>query len=113
MRPRPERPLNFTISGRVVRAPYPILQSRKPLVATYFGGLCNNLPHALSLPVSALHLDLVRQASPATSHLQLVVVFCSLESARRDVIRKQTAHLFSSDVVTWIITFEDLPNALH
>jgi 5-methyltetrahydropteroyltriglutamate--homocysteine methyltransferase len=30
------------------------------LVATYFGALGSNLPTALSLPVSALHLDLVR-----------------------------------------------------
>ena len=31
------------------------------LVATYFGGLRNNLRTALSLPIAALHLDLVRQ----------------------------------------------------
>jgi 5-methyltetrahydropteroyltriglutamate--homocysteine methyltransferase len=38
------------------------------LVATYFGGLRANLPHALRLPVAGLHLDLVRgpeQLEPA------------------------------------------------
>lgn len=40
-----------------IRKAFPHL---KILVATYFGGLEENLPLALSLPICALHLDLVR-----------------------------------------------------
>jgi len=36
--------------------------SSKLLVATYFGGVHENLPHALALPVQALHFDVVRGA---------------------------------------------------
>ncbi|MFQ5984742.1 MAG: 5-methyltetrahydropteroyltriglutamate--homocysteine S-methyltransferase [Alphaproteobacteria bacterium] len=52
----------------------------KLLVATYFGGLRENLPIALTLPVAALHLDLVRapgelaaalEAAPASLALSL------------------------------------------
>ncbi len=42
------------------------------VLTTYFGGLEENLPLALSLPVAALHLDLVRapeQLEPALAHL--------------------------------------------
>jgi 5-methyltetrahydropteroyltriglutamate--homocysteine methyltransferase len=46
------------------RAAYSILERAVPdleiLIATYFGDLRDNLDTALSLPVSALHLDLVR-----------------------------------------------------
>lgn len=53
------------------------------LVAVYFGGLGSNLPTAVHLPVSALHLDLVREPDelevalaqvPATLALSLGVV---------------------------------------
>ncbi|WP_317041571.1 uroporphyrinogen decarboxylase/cobalamine-independent methonine synthase family protein [Cyclobacterium lianum] len=40
-----------------IRKEFPLL---KILIATYFGGLRENLPLALSLPVCALHLDLIR-----------------------------------------------------
>jgi 5-methyltetrahydropteroyltriglutamate--homocysteine methyltransferase len=42
------------------------------VLTTYFGGLEENLPLALSLPVAAVHLDLVRapeQLDPALAHL--------------------------------------------
>lgn len=32
----------------------------KIMVASYFGGLCDNLDAALRLPVAGLHVDLVR-----------------------------------------------------
>lgn len=44
----------------------------KILLASYFGGLGENLPMALNLPVSALHLDLVRapeQLEPALKNI--------------------------------------------
>ncbi|HEU5399969.1 MAG TPA: 5-methyltetrahydropteroyltriglutamate--homocysteine S-methyltransferase [Terriglobales bacterium] len=37
-----------------------VAQAPKILLATYFSGLQENLPLALSLPIAALHLDLVR-----------------------------------------------------
>ncbi|MBD3630551.1 5-methyltetrahydropteroyltriglutamate--homocysteine S-methyltransferase [Cyclobacterium sp.] len=52
-----------------IRKEFPLL---KILIATYFGGLRENLPLALSLPVCALHLDLVRcpeQLDEALDHL--------------------------------------------
>jgi 5-methyltetrahydropteroyltriglutamate--homocysteine methyltransferase len=46
------------------RRAYEFLTKRVPrakiLVATYFGGLADNLPTALALPVQGLHVDLVR-----------------------------------------------------
>ena len=42
------------------------------LLATYFAGISDNLPFAVSLPVSALHLDLVRAPEQLPPSLQLV-----------------------------------------
>ncbi len=42
------------------------------LLATYFAGISDNLPFAVSLPVSALHLDLVRAPDQLPPALQLV-----------------------------------------
>ncbi|MDR1498259.1 MAG: 5-methyltetrahydropteroyltriglutamate--homocysteine S-methyltransferase [Puniceicoccales bacterium] len=42
----------------------------KILVASYFGGLRNNLPHFLRLPVSALHVDVVRAPDEIDTVLQ-------------------------------------------
>ena len=42
------------------------------LLATYFDGISDNLPFAVSLPVSALHLDLVRAPDQLPPALRLV-----------------------------------------
>lgn len=42
------------------------------LLATYFAGISDNLPFAVSLPVSALHLDLIRVPEQLAPALQLV-----------------------------------------
>ncbi|MGE5109574.1 MAG: 5-methyltetrahydropteroyltriglutamate--homocysteine S-methyltransferase [Acidobacteriaceae bacterium] len=47
-------------------------QAPKILLATYFSGLHENLPLALSLPVAALHLDLVRSPEQLVAALTRV-----------------------------------------
>ncbi|MEO6778317.1 MAG: 5-methyltetrahydropteroyltriglutamate--homocysteine S-methyltransferase [Gemmatimonadaceae bacterium] len=68
------------VAQQAYRSAYERLGSVGPklLVATYFGDIAENLPLALSLPIAALHLDLVRGPDQLTRALAEVPATMSL-----------------------------------